>query len=186
MKFTPASIPVITIIEPRVFEDARGFFMETFREKEFEENGINAHFVQDNHSGSRKGALRGLHYQLQQAQGKLIRVVAGEVFDVAVDIRRLSPTFGQWVGMTLSAQNKRQVWIPAGFAHGYYVMSDWAEIVYKATNLYAPTWERTILWNDPQIGINWPVGEGTIPIISSKDMMGCLLSQAELYETDNY
>ena len=182
MKFTSASIPDIILIEPNLFGDDRGFFMETFRAAQFAEGGIPTQFIQDNHSGSRQGALRGLHYQIRQAQGKLLRVVAGEIYDVAVDIRRSSPTFGKWEGMHLSAKNKLQVWIPPGFAHGFYVLSDWAEVLYKATDYYAPQWERTILWNDPDIGIQWPLIEGTLPTLSPKDAQGKRLSEAELFD----
>ena len=178
----PTSIPDILIIEPRVFGDARGFFMETYQAEQFAAYGIPANFVQDNHSGSRQGTLRGLHYQVRQAQGKLLRVAAGEIYDVAVDIRRSSPTFCQWVGVFLSAENKRQIWVPPGFAHGFYVVSEWAELLYKATDYYAPQWERTLLWNDPQIDINWPLLEGQPPILSEKDQNGLPLSQAELFE----
>ena len=138
--------------------------------------------MQDNHSGSKKGALRGLHYQIRQAQGKLVRVVAGEVFDVAVDLRRSSPTFGRWVGATLSAESRDQLWIPPGFAHGFYVLSEWAEVLYKATDYYAPQWERSLLWNDPQVGVEWPILVEAPPIVSEKDSHGAPLSQAELYD----
>jgi dTDP-4-dehydrorhamnose 3,5-epimerase len=182
MKFSSTAIPGLIVIEPRVFEDDRGFFMETFQEQKFAEAGIQADFVQDNHSGSRKGTLRGLHYQIQQSQGKLVRAVAGEIFDVAVDLRRSSSTFGQWDGLVLSAQNKKQLWIPPGFAHGFLVLSDWAEVVYKATDYYAPQWERTLLWNDPQIAIVWPELEGIQPLLSAKDLQGKLLGEAEVFE----
>jgi dTDP-4-dehydrorhamnose 3,5-epimerase len=181
MKFLPCRIPDVVLIEPRLFGDQRGFFMETYQQKIFAEHGITAQFVQDNHSGSRRGTLRGLHYQIQQAQGKLVRAVAGEIFDVAVDLRRSSPTFGQWVGEILSAENKRQLWIPPGFAHGFYVLSDWAEVVYKATDFYAPQWDRTLLWNDPQVGIDWPLMDGADLLISDKDRAGLTLAQAETY-----
>lgn len=177
----PCRIPDVVLIEPRLFGDQRGFFMETYQQKVFAEHGITAQFVQDNHSGSRRGTLRGLHYQIQQAQGKLVRAVAGEIFDVAVDLRRSSPTFGQWVGEILSAENKRQLWIPPGFAHGFYVLSDWAEVVYKATDFYAPQWDRTLLWNDPQVGIDWPLMDGADLLISDKDRAGLTLAQAETY-----
>lgn len=182
MKFSSTAIPGLIVIEPRVFEDDRGFFMETFQEQKFAEAGIQADFVQDNHSGSRKGTLRGLHYQIQQSQGKLVRAVAGEIFDVAVDLRRSSSTFGQWDGLVLSSQNKKQLWIPRGFAHGFLVLSDWAEVVYKATDYYAPQWERTLLWNDPQIAIAWPELEGIQPLLSAKDLQGKLLEEAEVFE----
>ena len=182
MKFTPTSIPDVILIEPPVFGDDRGFFMETYRASWFAEVGITADFVQDNHSGSQQGTLRGLHYQIQQVQGKLVRAVVGELFDVAVDIRRSSPTFGQWVGVTLSAENKRQLWVPSGFAHGFYVLSEWAEIAYKTTDYYAPEWDRSILWNDPAIEVEWPLFAGTEPLLSAKDQQGKLLADAELFE----
>lgn len=181
MKFTPTSIPDVILIEPQVFGDERGFFMETYQAKHFVEMGLPTRFVQDNHSGSRRGTLRGLHYQVRHAQGKLVRVVAGEVFDVAVDLRRSSPTFGRCESIVLSARNKLQLWIAPGFAHGFYVLSEWAEVVYKATDYYAPRWERTLLWNDAEIGIQWPVLDGEPPIISAKDALGKPLRQAELY-----
>lgn len=182
MLFKLTTIPDVFLIEPEVFGDERGFFLETFKADRFAAAGITDRFVQDNHSGSSQGILRGLHYQIRQTQGKLVRVVAGEVFDVAVDLRRSSPTFGQWVSARLTAQNKLQIWIPPGFAHGFYVLSEWAEIVYKATDYYAPQWERTLLWNDPVIGIEWPVLEGQLPVLSAKDVEGVPLSQAELFE----
>jgi dTDP-4-dehydrorhamnose 3,5-epimerase len=186
MIIKPTAIPDICLFEPEVFGDERGFFMETFNAKIFFEALNVSHgmfeFVQDNHSGSRRGTLRGLHYQIQKTQGKLMRVVSGEIFDVAVDIRRSSPTFKQWIGHTLSAQNKLQMWIPEGFAHGYYVLSDWAEIIYKTTDYYAPEWERVLLWNDPEIGIAWPVPVGETLILSARDMQGVPLRLAELFE----
>jgi dTDP-4-dehydrorhamnose 3,5-epimerase len=182
MQFMPTEIPEVVIIEPKGFGDERGFFMETYRQERFIEAGIAARFVQDNHSGSRQGVLRGLHYQIKQPQGKLFRVVVGEVFDVAVDIRRSSPTFGRWVGAVLSAQNRRQIWVPPGFAHGFYVLSEWAEILYKVSDYYAPQWERTLLWNDPVIGIEWPLLSGLPPALSPKDLQGLPLDQAELFD----
>ncbi len=182
MNVEPTAIPDVLLLIPRVFEDERGFFMETYQAEKFAALGVRASFVQDNHSRSKQGVLRGLHYQIRQPQGKLIRAVLGEIFDVAVDIRRASPTFGKWVGARLSAENKQQLWIPAGFAHGYYVMSEWAEIVYKATDYYAPQWERAILWNDPQIAVEWPVWPDVPLLLSSKDRDGVLLSQAEVYQ----
>ena len=182
MQILPTEIPDVVIIEPKVFGDERGFFMETYREESFKRAGIEARFVQDNHSGSRQGVLRGLHYQISQPQGKLLRVVAGEVFDVAVDIRRSSPTFGRWAGANLSAQNRRQIWVPPGLAHGYYVLSEWAEIFYKTTDYYAPQWERTLLWNDPAIGVDWPLLPGLPPVLSPKDLQGVPLYQAELFD----
>lgn len=182
MQFTPTSIPDVILIEPKVFGDDRGFFMETYRTDSFSDAGISVDFVQDNHSGSQRGTLRGLHYQIQQSQGKLVRAVAGELFDVAVDIRRTSPTFGKWVGVTLSAENKRQLWLPPGFAHGFYVLSEWGEISYKATDYYAPQWERTIFWNDPSIGIKWPLLPDLPPLLSAKDQEGVLFSDADLFD----
>jgi dTDP-4-dehydrorhamnose 3,5-epimerase len=182
MKFVSTTIPDVILIEPTVFGDERGFFMETYREDIFREAGIPNKFIQDNHSGSRQGTLRGLHYQINQSQGKLVRAIVGEFFDVAVDIRRSSPTFGKWVGQILSAENKYQLWIPSGFAHGFYVLSDWAEIVYKANDYYAPEWDRSLLWNDPEIGIDWPLLSGIALRLSEKDKQGKLLSEADLFE----
>jgi len=179
MQISKTAIPDILIIEPKVFGDERGFFMETYQAREFSKLGLPTQFVQDNHSGSRQGILRGLHYQIRQAQGKLLRVVAGEVFDVAVDIRKSSPTFGQWVGEYISAQNKRMIWVPEGFAHGFYVLSDWAEIIYKTTDYYAPEWERSILWNDPDLRITWPLINQMAPILSAKDAEGTLFKDAD-------
>lgn len=179
MKITPTTIPDVLIIEPKVFGDERGFFLESFNQRAFSQaTGLDVQFVQDNHSRSARGVLRGLHYQLQQPQGKLVRVVQGEVFDVAVDLRRSSPTFGQWVGETLSADNKRQLWIPQGFAHGFVVLSETAEFLYKTTDYYAPAHERCIAWNDPAIGIVWP--QGLQPQLSAKDQAGLPLAQAPL------
>jgi dTDP-4-dehydrorhamnose 3,5-epimerase len=181
MKVTTTSIPDVLIVEPTVFEDARGFFYESFNERRFAElTGIRVRFVQDNHSKSAKNVLRGLHYQIMQPQGKLIRVVAGAVFDVSVDIRKSSATFGRWTGVHLSADNKRQVWVPPGFAHGFVVTSESAEVLYKATTYWAPEYERAILWTDPDIGINWPI-QG-VPLVSAKDAKGTVLSQAEVFE----
>ncbi|WP_207000528.1 dTDP-4-dehydrorhamnose 3,5-epimerase [Trinickia mobilis] len=183
MKITvvPTSLPEVKIIEPEVFADARGFFFESFNAQEFAEAvGEGVEFVQDNHSLSAKGVLRGLHYQIERAQGKLVRVVAGEVFDVAVDIRRGSPNFGKWAGVHLSAQNKRQLWVPAGFAHGFVVISETAEFLYKTTDYWFPEYERTLLWNDSDIGIEWPIsGE---PNLAKKDAEGLRLREAETYE----
>jgi dTDP-4-dehydrorhamnose 3,5-epimerase len=175
-------IPDIILIQPKIFQDARGFFLESYQKQKYRENSVIADFVQDNHSGSQKGVLRGLHYQIRQPQGKLISVVAGEIFDVVVDIRRQSPTFGRWLAVTLSSENKNQLWVPPGFAHGFYTVSDWAEILYKATDYYAPQWERTLLWNDPEIGIQWPFRNGESPILSEKDSAGSLLANAEVFE----
>jgi dTDP-4-dehydrorhamnose 3,5-epimerase len=181
LKIISTSLPDVLLIEPRVFQDERGFFLESYQKKQFKEAGIDADFVQDNHSKSCLGTLRGLHYQIRQPQGKLVRVIAGEVFDVAVDIRRHSPTFGQWVGDYLSAENKRMLWVPAGFAHGFYVTSPEAEVLYKASDYYAPEWERTILWSDPAIGIVWPT-RGEAPVLSAKDSVGKSIAEAEVFE----
>ena len=174
MKATPTAIPDVLLLEPRVFGDERGFFFESFNHKVFEEaTGIKTQFVQDNHSKSGKGVLRGLHYQTQNAQGKLVRVTQGAVFDVAVDIRKDSPTYGKWEGVILSAENKRQLWIPAGLAHGFLVLSDTAEFLYKTTDYYAPEHERCIVWNDPSLAIEWPL-DGQAPKLSAKDQAGSL------------
>ena len=173
-------IPDVLILEPRVFGDQRGFFLESFNEREMREVGIDAHFVQDNHSRSQRNVLRGLHYQVRQTQGKLLRVASGTVFDVAVDLRRFSPTFGRWVGAELSAENKRILWVPPGFAHGFLVLSESADFLYKATDYYAPEFERTIRWNDPDLGIAWPlVGE---PVLSAKDAAGTPFREAEVFD----
>ena len=182
MKFQPTRIPDVIVIEPQVHGDERGFFLEFYEAQKFAGAGIKADFVQDNHSGSVQNTLRGLHYQIRHTQAKLVRAISGEVFDVAVDLRRSSPTFGKWVGVPLSAENKRQVWIPKGFAHGFYTISEWAEITYKVSDYYAPKWDRTLLWNDPQIGIQWPLLEDVKPILSAKDQRGKLLGEAELFE----
>jgi dTDP-4-dehydrorhamnose 3,5-epimerase len=180
LKAVPTAIPEVLVIEPAVFGDARGFFFESWNEKTFSALvGRDIHFVQDNHSASGRGVLRGLHYQVRQAQGKLVRVVAGEVFDVAVDLRRSSPTFGRWAGERLSAQNKRMMWVPEGFAHGFLVMSDSAEFLYKTTDFYAPAHERTLLWNDPKLGIAWPLDAE--PILKPKDAAGAPLERAETF-----
>ena len=181
MKITTTTIPDVLIIEPRVFQDERGFFLESYQKKQFKEAGIDADFVQDNHSKSCHGTLRGLHYQIQQSQGKLVRAIAGEIFDVVVDIRKYSPTFGQWVGDYLSAENKRMLWVPSGFAHGFFVTSQEAEVLYKASDYYAPQWERCIIWNDPAIGIHWPLQDES-PILSTRDLKGVLLKEAELFD----
>ena len=179
MQLIPSSLKDVVILEPKVFGDERGFFLEAYNEVTFKALGLPTRFVQDNHSGSRKGVLRGLHYQLKQPQGKLVRALCGEIFDVAVDLRRNSNQFGQWFGLLLSAQNKRMLWIPPGFGHGFLVLTDFAEVSYKATELYAPAYERSILWNDPAIGIEWPL-DG-VPILSAKDEAGELLANAETY-----
>lgn len=178
MKATPTLIPDVLLIEPKIFGDDRGFFFESFNRRAFHEaTGLNVDFVQDNHSKSARNVLRGLHYQLAQPQGKLVRVTQGEVFDVAVDIRKGSPTFGQWVGEILSAENKKQLWIPAGLAHGFVVLSETAEFLYKTTDYYAPQHERCIAWNDPDLAIAWPI-EGQ-PLLSAKDAAGISFRQAE-------
>lgn len=182
MNVIRTAIPDVLIIEPKVFGDARGFFLESFNQKAFAEaTGLGLEFVQDNHSRSGKGVLRGLHYQIQQPQGKLVRVVRGRVFDVAVDIRKHSMAFGKWVGTELSEDNHRQFWVPPGFAHGFVVLSDSADFLYKTTDYYAPQFERTIAWNDPEIGIEWPQMDAA-PLLSAKDQAGASLSAAELFE----
>lgn len=181
MKYTQLSIPDIVLIEPQVFGDNRGFFMETFRDDQFKKKVAPTVFVQDNHSKSAQGILRGLHYQIKQPQGKLVRVISGEVFDVAVDIRKSSPFFGKWVGATLSAENKKMLWIPPGFAHGFYVLSNAAEFTYKCTDYYAPEYEQSILWDDPSIAIDWPIIPGSSPILSQKDENGSNLENAEVF-----
>ena len=180
MKVTPTAIPDVLVIEPKVFGDDRGFFFESFNRKVFvQATGFDVDFVQDNHSKSARNVLRGLHYQLRQPQHKLVRVIAGEVFDVAVDIRKGSPTFGKWVGEILSGENKKQMWVPAGFAHGFVTLSDSAELLYKVTDYYSPAHERCIAWNDPAIGINWP--DNLAPLLSAKDALGLMLAQADLF-----
>jgi dTDP-4-dehydrorhamnose 3,5-epimerase len=181
MNVIPTHIPDVLILEPRIFGDDRGFFFESYNEKSFaEKTGISPKFVQDNHSLSLKNVLRGLHYQIQEPQGKLVRAVSGEVLDIAVDIRRSSPTFGQWASCLLSAENKRQFWIPEGFAHGFVVLSDSAEFLYKTTNYYAPQYDRVILWNDPDLGVDWQLkGE---PILSAKDQAGKRFKEADLFD----
>ena len=183
MNIVTTRLPEVLIIEPKVFGDERGFFFESFNQRAFDEaTGLSLPFVQDNHSKSAKNVLRGLHYQLPpQAQGKLVRVVAGEVFDVAVDIRRDSPNFGQWASAVLSAENRRQLWIPPGFAHGFLVLSDSAEFLYKTTDYYAPEFERCIVWNDPTLAIEWPALNGE-PLLSGKDAKGRAFLQADMFE----
>lgn len=182
MEFIKTDIPDVVIVEPRKFGDHRGFFYESYSQRVFAEHGIHANFVQDNHSRSAQGVLRGLHYQIWQPQGKLVRVTAGEVFDVAVDVRKGSATFGRWIGVRLSAENARMLWVPAGFAHGFYVMSpEGAEFQYKCTDYYAPEHERALIWNDPAVGIEWPLVEGREPALSGKDADGKLLAHAEVY-----
>jgi dTDP-4-dehydrorhamnose 3,5-epimerase len=180
VKIIETSIPDVKIIEPKVFGDERGFFLETFRDDWFRENVADVTFVQDNHSKSAQGILRGLHFQTQQTQGKLVRVSQGEVYDVAVDMRQSSPTFGQSVGVLLSAENKKQLWVPAGFAHGFYVTSKSAEFVYKCTDYYAPAFEQSLLWNDSELNIEWPLINGAQPLLSAKD------AEAELFKDSIY
>jgi dTDP-4-dehydrorhamnose 3,5-epimerase len=180
MKVAATAIPDVLLLEPTIYEDERGFFFESFNQKRFEDaTGLNIRFVQDNHSRSVKRVLRGLHYQIRRPQGKLLRVTAGEVFDVAVDLRRSSSTFGKYVGTVLSAANKKQLWIPEGFAHGYFVLSDAAEVLYKTTDYYSPEDERCLIWNDPDVGIDWP--KDGAPILSAKDRLGLPLSKAEIF-----
>jgi dTDP-4-dehydrorhamnose 3,5-epimerase len=180
MNVIQTDIPDVFIVEPKVFADARGFFYESFNKKAMQAAGITGDFVQDNHSRSVRNVLRGLHYQIKQPQGKLIRAIVGEIFDVAVDIRRRSPTFGKWVGFNLSAQNRRMAWIPPGFAHGFLVLSEYAEVLYKTTDYWAPQFERTIVWNDGSLGITWPI-QGD-PQLSAKDIAGVTIDEAEVFE----
>lgn len=180
MQRIPTAIPEVCLLEPKVFGDERGFFMESWNRRVFAQFGIDFDFMQDNHSRSQQGVLRGLHYQIKQAQGKLVRVVSGAVFDVAVDLRKSSPTFGRWVGDILSAENKRMLWVPPGFAHGFLTLSDSADFLYKATDYYAPEHERSLLWNDPAIGIDWPLA-GISPVLAAKDAAGTPLKDAETY-----
>ncbi|MBC2742005.1 MAG: dTDP-4-dehydrorhamnose 3,5-epimerase [Desulfosarcina sp.] len=180
MNIFPTDISDILIIEPKVFGDDRGFFFESYNEKKFKEmTGVEVAFVQDNHSRSKQNVLRGLHYQIKQPQGKLVRVITGDVFDVAVDIRRFSPTFGKWIGECLTAENKKQMWVPPGFAHGFLVLSDVAEFIYKTTDYYAPEHERCIQWNDPDLSIHWPLTGN--PLVSEKDEKGVLFKDAEVF-----
>jgi dTDP-4-dehydrorhamnose 3,5-epimerase len=180
MKVTTTAIPGLLILEPKVFGDARGFFMESFNAQAFRDaTGLDVNFVQDNHSRSSRGVLRGLHYQIEQSQGKLVRVVRGSVFDVAVDLRKSSATFGQWAGVELSEDNNRQIWLPPGFAHGFMVTSDSADFLYKTTDYYAPQFERSLLWNDPTVGVKWPL-DGA-PQLSAKDLAGKVLAECEVF-----
>jgi dTDP-4-dehydrorhamnose 3,5-epimerase len=180
MQVVTTELPGVLLLEPKVFADDRGFFFESYNRRAFHKaTGVDVEFVQDNHSSSKKNVLRGLHYQLRQAQGKLVRVISGEVWDVAVDLRRASPTFGRWAGFTLSAQSKRMAWIPPGFAHGFVVVSDAAEVLYKATDYYAPEHERTLLWSDPALGIRWPLAGA--PVLTDKDRRGVPLASAEAF-----
>lgn len=182
MEIINTAIPDLLLLKPKVFGDERGFFLETFRESWFSERQINVQFVQDNHSSSSRGVLRGLHYQIQNPQGKLVRVTAGEVYDVAVDLRKNSPTFGKSVGVYLSAENKQLFWVPPGFAHGFLVLSERAEFIYKCTEYYAPEHERSLLWNDPSLAIDWPLGDIRQPTLSAKDQAALPLAQAEVFE----
>jgi len=182
MKFINLEIPGLILIEPKIIGDKRGFFLESYQKQRFVDAGILDDFVQDNHSSSQGNVVRGLHYQIRQPQGKLVRVITGEIFDVALDIRKSSPTFGKWEGIYLSVENKKQLWVPPGFAHGFYVTSVYAEVLYKTTDYYAPQWERAILWNDPEIGIQWPLKTGESPILSQKDKDGLPLAEAEIFD----
>ena len=181
MKFIPSRIADVVVIEPQVFGDERGFFMECWRADTFAAHGIDLPFVQDNHSRSTQGVLRGLHYQIRHPQGKLARVISGEVFDVAVDLRKGSQTYGQWVGEILSAENKKMLWVPPGFAHGFYVLSETAEFLYKCTDYYAPEHERCVRWDDSELAIDWPIINGRSPQLSPKDLAGVSLAKAECY-----
>ena len=183
MKVVPTRIPEVLILEPRVFGDERGFFLERYNKRTFEAaTGLNVEFVQDNHSRSMRNVLRGLHYQIKQPQGKLVWVVAGEIYDVAVDLRRRSPTFGQWAGFTLSAQGRKMAWIPPGFAHGFLVVSESAEVLYKVSDFYAPEHERTLIWNDSGLGIDWPIPPGEGPLLAVKDCNGLPLQSCEIFD----
>jgi dTDP-4-dehydrorhamnose 3,5-epimerase len=181
-EFIPTTIPDVLIIKQNIHTDERGLFLETYRYDQFREVGLDVAFVQDNHSGSKQGILRGLHYQIQQAQGKLVRTLVGKVFDVAVDLRKHSATFKNWVVYHLTADSKDQLWIPPGFAHGFYVLSEWAEVTYKVTDYYAPEWERTLIWNDPSIAIEWPIIHDTSPTLSKKDSQGKSIDNIDLFE----
>ena len=182
-EFVPSVIPEVVEIAPRVFGDARGYFMETWNQSDFREAGIDVPFIQDNCSQSVQGTLRGLHYQQQHAQGKLVRAIRGEIFDVAVDLRESSDTFGQWAGAVLSCENRHMLWIPPGFAHGFYVMSEMAEFSYKCTDRYAPEYEVALRWDDPELGIAWPIPVGTEPLLSERDRVGIPLSEAPIYRS---
>ncbi len=182
MEFIKTDIPDVLLIKPRVFNDDRGFFMETFQINKMRERGIVQNFVQDNHSSSKRGTLRGLHYQIDNTQGKLVRVTTGEVYDVAVDIRRSSPTFGKWVGAFLSAENKQQLWVPPGFAHGFYVLSERADFLYKVTDFYNADAERCIMWNDEDLGVDWHIPDGEKPVLSAKDLEGSSFKNAEVFD----
>jgi dTDP-4-dehydrorhamnose 3,5-epimerase len=181
LKVEALSIPEVLLIAPKVFGDVRGFFMESWNRRAFAAAGLDLDFVQDNHSRSQQGVLRGLHYQIHQPQGKLVRVVSGAVFDVAVDLRRSSPHFGRWAGATLSAENQQMLWVPPGFAHGFYVLSESADFLYKTTEFYAPEAERCVIWNDPDIAIDWPLVDGKPPLLATKDAAGLPLSASETF-----
>lgn len=182
MNFIITKIPDVIVFQPKIYQDDRGFFMETYQKNFFEQIGIDHEFVQDNHSSSRKFTLRGLHYQVFHTQGKLVRAVIGEIFDVAVDLRKSSKYFGKWVGVTLSEKNKKVLWIPPGFAHGFVALSDRADVVYKATDFYDPKSDRSVRWNDPELAIDWPIPENVTPVISKKDSTAPLLKDAEIFE----
>lgn len=182
MQLFATSLPEVILIKPRVYEDHRGFFMETFQSKEFREHNLPTRFVQVNHSGSKQGTLRGLHYQIHFAQGKMVQVIIGEIFDVAVDLRKSSPNFGKATWLNLSARERSLLWVPPGFAHGFYVISEWAEVIYKTTNFYQPKWERTLIWNDPSLAVPWPLVHPNQPELSSKDREGLRLSQCDVYK----
>jgi dTDP-4-dehydrorhamnose 3,5-epimerase len=182
MQKRETQFPEVWLIEPVVFKDERGFFFESFQTRKYAALGIDEIFVQDNFAGSRQGVLRGLHYQIKHAQGKLVQVTHGEVFDVVVDLRKSSPNFGRWLGVSLKDGNNSLLWIPPGFAHGYYVLSGWAEVFYKVTDFYAPEYERTLLWNDPDLDIKWPIVKDSMPSLSDKDAQGNLLKDADVFE----
>ncbi len=182
MFFEELSLKDLIAIRPRIFEDERGFFYESIHINKFKLNGIEINIAQQNHSGSKKNILRGLHYQIHNSQGKLVRVLKGQIYDVAVDLRKSSPTFAKWTGIILNDDNKKLLWIPSGFAHGFFVMSDWAEVEYCTTDFYNPDGERTIIWNDPDLGIEWPINLGETPVLSQKDCEGKKFKDAELYE----
>ena len=182
METTPLEIPDIILIKPDVYPDTRGFFLETYQRERYSQAGLELEFVQDNHSGSKQETLRGLHYQIKQVQGKLVSVVSGSIFDVVVDLRKSSPTFGGWVGTKLFAEDHTQIWIPPGFAHGFYVLSPWAEVTYKVTDYYSQEGERVLLWNDPEVDIKWPLIEGQNPVLSEKDAAGLSLQEADIFE----
>ena len=182
MIFEELSLSSLIAIKPKIFEDERGFFYESFHQKKMQLNGIEINITQQNHSGSKKNVLRGLHYQIKNSQGKLVRVIKGQIYDVAVDLRKSSSTFAKWEGIILNEDNKKLLWVPSGFAHGFIVMSDWAEVEYFTTDFYNPDGERTIIWNDPELNIEWPIPEGGKPILSAKDIQGKLFKDAEIYE----